>query len=360
MDIGHVDQRLLEEIQHDLPLESHPFQALGRRLGLQEHAVIEQVEKLLEQGIIREISAILDGSRIGYKSTLVAVRVSDERISEIADRISSHPGVSHNYQREHLYNLWFTLSIPREKEFDQEINGILGTKESIPYLILPALKTYKLRVHLHFAKDPKVEGGTAQGGIEEDRRAEAGRQGEEHPGNPATQPELGFPLTENGLDALDRRIISMLQRRFPIEPLPWLAMARELGIDEAVLLDRVRALKSKGIIRRIAGVLRHREAGFEANGMVCFAVPEQRINDAGRRVAQFSQVSHCYHRGIPPEWPYPLFAMVHARSRAECTRVASEIAEQISCRDYSILYSSREFKKERVKYFVSKKEREKR
>jgi DNA-binding Lrp family transcriptional regulator len=99
-------------------------------------------------------------------------------------------------------------------------------------------------------------------------------------------------------------------------------------------------------------VLRHRQVGFDANGMACFAVPEDRIEDAGRRAAQFSQVSHCYHRKSHPEWPYPLFAMVHARDRDACARIVSEIAETIGCRDYRILYSSREFKKERVKYFV--------
>ncbi|MCK4924109.1 MAG: Lrp/AsnC family transcriptional regulator [Spirochaetes bacterium] len=359
MDIGPGQQRLLEEIQRDFPLETRPFAALGRDIGLEEHTVIGQIENFLERGIIREISAILDGSRIGYKSTLVAVRAPVERITQLADRISSHPGVSHNYQREHPYNLWFTLSIPKEREFDREIDRLLDYEEAIHYMILPALKTFKLRVHLRLTKDMNVGGGTdeeliAIDGNAEDSRAKNMLRHIEDSVTSDKQSEKLSAVDDPDLDGLDRKVISVLQRGFPLEPRPWLSMARNLGIDEAELLDRVRALKSKGVIRRVAGVLRHRKAGFNANGMVCFAVPEERIDEAGRRAAQFPQVSHCYHRSSPPEWPYPLFAMVHARSKEECERSAAEIADQISCSKYSILYSTREFKKERVKYFIER------
>jgi DNA-binding Lrp family transcriptional regulator len=352
MDIGHGEQRLLEEIQRDFPLEVRPFAVLGRDIGLEEHTVIGQIENFLERGIIREISAVLDGSRIGYKSTLVAVRAPVERITQLADQISSHPGVSHNYQREHLYNLWFTLSIPKEREFDREIDGLLDSDESIHYMILPALKTYKLMVHLRFTKDMNGEDRGAKDGIGKESRAGNGTRPDDYPVTADVQYEKHSPLIVHELDDLDRKIISALQRGFPLEPRPWLFIARNLGIDEVELLDRVRTLKSKGVIRRIAGVLRHRRAGFNANGMVCFAVPEERIDEAGRRAAQFPQVSHCYHRSSPLQWPYPLFAMVHARSKEECEHSAAVIADQIGCSDYGILYSTREFKKERVKYFI--------
>jgi len=354
MDIGHDRQRLLEEIQQDFPLEARPFAALGRVIGLDEHTVIGQIENFLEQGVIREISAILDGSRMGHKSTLVAVRAPLELLTQLADRISSHPGVSHNYQREHSYNLWFTLTIPKEAEFNREIDRLLDSDESVLYMILPAVKTYKLRVHLRFAKAMHNEEGSAKHGVGEESRAGNETRQDECSAIAGMQNEKNSSSTDPELDDLDRKVISVLQRGFPLEPRPWLSLARTLGIEEAELLERVRTLKLEGVIRRIAGVLRHRQAGFNANGMVCFAVTEERIDEAGRRAAQCAQVSHCYHRSSPPDWPYALFAMVHARSKEECESVAAEIADQIGCSDYRILYSIREFKKERVKYFIER------
>jgi DNA-binding Lrp family transcriptional regulator len=125
-----------------------------------------------------------------------------------------------------------------------------------------------------------------------------------------------------------------------------------LGVSEEALLDKARALQAAGIMRRFSAVLRHRRVGYTANGMACWVVPDARIEEAGRRAAAYPQVSHCYQRpAYPPRWPYTLFTMIHGRAQEEVERVVSEIARETGIEQRQILYSTREFKKERVRYF---------
>ena len=123
-------------------------------------------------------------------------------------------------------------------------------------------------------------------------------------------------------------------------------------MSEEELLDRARELASTGIMRRFGAVLRHRRVGYTANGMACWIVPDARIEEVGRRAAQFSQVSHCYQRpAYPPRWPYSLFTMVHGQAKMEVESVIAEIARETGLDRYKVLFSTREFKKERVRYF---------
>ncbi len=320
--IGEDDKRLLDEIQLDLPLVSRPFEAIGRNCGLGETNVIDRLERLISSGIIREISAILDAKKIGYKGTLVAARVDTGSIDEVAARINSHPGVSHNYLRDHDYNMWFTLTVAEEEDFGKEIDALAG-REPMAYLILPAIKTFKIRVNFQLSSSPG-------------KRARAHRSHGANPKKPT---------------AVDRALLALLQENIPINSEPWRHVSRELGVDEAGLFSRIRRMKQAGAIRRISGVLRHRRIGFSANGMACFDIDESRVAEAGRKAAEFPGVSHCYQRQTYPQWPYSLFAMVHGKARSETDAAIRTIAERIECRNYIALYSSRELKKERVKYF---------
>jgi DNA-binding Lrp family transcriptional regulator len=140
-----------------------------------------------------------------------------------------------------------------------------------------------------------------------------------------------------------------------IVPNPWMKAAGELAMPQQDFFERIRHLKESGAIRRISGVLRHRRVGFTANGMACFVVSEEAIAEAGKKAAEFSEVSHCYQRRTYPDWPYSLFAMVHGKSRKETESTIRRIAETIDCRGYITLYSTEELKKERVKYFEESK-----
>lgn len=142
-----------------------------------------------------------------------------------------------------------------------------------------------------------------------------------------------------------------LQKDLPLEPRPFLSLASDAGMGEEELLDHARRFLEDGEMRRFAAVLFHRRAGFTANGMVVWNVPAERVAAMGEVLASYPAVSHCYQRPSYPDWPYSLFTMVHARSREECECLVAEMAEATGIHDHATLYSLREFKKVRVRYF---------
>jgi siroheme decarboxylase len=150
----------------------------------------------------------------------------------------------------------------------------------------------------------------------------------------------------------DKEFIRELQKDLQVVPEPFKELADNLGIATAELFAKAKEYECIGIMRRFAAILRHRDAGFVANGMVVWNVPEDRIDEVGFKLAAFPQVSHCYRRPIYQDWRFNLFSMVHARTLQAAEKMAAEMSETIGIKDYQILFSLREFKKERVKYFV--------
>ncbi|MAG13339.1 MAG: hypothetical protein CMN78_01955 [Spirochaetales bacterium] len=334
MEFSVSESSLLEAIQLDLPMERRPFSAIGDRCRMNESEAIDGLQSLLENGYIREISAILDARRIGFISSLIAASTPDPDIDSIADRISAHSGVSHNYRREDKFNLWFTLAVPHGRSLHDEVVHLLNSGSKIPFLILPALKTYKLGVHLSFRN------GNGTG-------PQSAALGEDHGRtHSATDP----PEKAVQLSGLQKRLLMTLQQPFPLTKEPWSVVAEAVGIGASELMREISSLKQTGAIRRISGVLRHRKSGYTSNGMSCFSVPDDLMDDAGYKAAAYPEVSHCYRRPVSEEWRYPLFAMIHARSRKESDGVADSIAAEIECTDYRVLYSTREYKKQRTKY----------
>lgn len=154
------------------------------------------------------------------------------------------------------------------------------------------------------------------------------------------------------LSKLDKAIIIRLQDELPLVPQPYAAMAEELGITETELLERITELHNKGVLRRLGALLHHRTAGYSANTMVVWAVPEEKTEEAGKIMASFAQVSHCYKRLSCPDWPYNMYTMVHAKTRQECEEIVFEIADAVRIYEYRMLYSTREVKKCSMKYFL--------
>jgi len=321
-----VDRALLERLQADFPLTPRPFAALGRSLDLEETEVLARVRRLKEANVIRQISAIFDTRRLGYQSTLVAFHVADAALEDVAAQVSAHPGVSHNYARPHHYNLWFTLAVPPRRDLSAEINRLARQTGVDDWLNLPALRVFKIKTHF------KLRGGGSP--------------------RPVEQPDRPPQQTRTFTQA-DIPFVRALQRDLPVSVRPFSEAATELGLSEESLLDRAWELQAAGIMRRFGAVLRHRQVGYMANGMACWIVPEARIEEVGLCAAGFHQVSHCYQRPTyPPRWPYNLFTMIHGQSKEEVEEVATAIAERTGIEDYVILYSTKEYKKERVKYFT--------
>ena len=317
-----ADRRLLEEIQAGLPPVSRPFAELARRCGLDEEEALRRLERWSADGLLREVSAIVEPRRLGYRTGLVAARVPGARVEAVAARVSAHPGVSHNYLRADPWNLWFTLALGGEEGLEAEAGRLLAG-EDIPRMVLPALRTFKIGVRL------RPWGAAAPDGA----------------------PPLPGPAGDGPpLAAADRALLRVLLDPLPLVSRPWAEAAGRAGIREEELLARLGELAAQGVVRRVAGVLRHRQAGFTANGMACFRLPEEAIEEAGLTAAAFPAVSHCYRRETRPGWPYGLYAMIHARTRAECEAVAAEIGRRSGCPDLRVLYSVREFKKRRIRY----------
>ncbi len=153
------------------------------------------------------------------------------------------------------------------------------------------------------------------------------------------------------LEEADRRIVRALADGIPITPRPYAALAREAGMEENELLSRLRKMKQQGALRRVGAVLQHRRAGFSANALCVWQVPEERLDEVGEAVSREAAVSHCYSRETLPEWPYNFYAMLHARSHEECEQTADRISTENRLGERRTFYSVREWKKAAMRYF---------
>jgi len=320
-----TDRRLLNALQGSFGLVEEPYAAVASDLGLSEDEVLVRTQALRDAGVLRHLSPIFDVFRLGYRSALIALAVAPERLEEAAAVISAHPGVSHNYAREHRFNIWFVLALPREQDFEGTVASLAEGAGATRHIVLPARKLFKIAVEYDMVE-----------GVTDSRPA----------------PRKKAPRRE--LTDEERKIIRVCQEDMPIVHRPWAAAADALGMTEAALIDRLRTMYDDGILRRFGAVLRHQEAGFEANGMACWRVPDERIEEVGEALAADRRVSHCYWRPTFPDWPYPLFSMVHCETREQVAEIVADLARNVGVSDYEILWSAREFKKERVKYFVDR------
>jgi DNA-binding Lrp family transcriptional regulator len=325
MELDALDRDLLERLQSAFPLSVRPFEALGQALDVDTAEVLARVRRLKEENAIRQISAIFDTRRLGYQSTLVAFHVPDGALESVANKVSAHPGVSHNYARPHHYNLWFTLAVPPGAELGPEIARVAGGAGVDDWLNLPATRMFKLRTHFTLGERAASSAG----------------------GGPKKTRPSGRDFVPS-----DIPFVRALQRDLPIVVQPFAEAADRLNLSQEELLDRAQELKEAGIMRRFGAVLRHRRVGYQANGMACWVVPEAEVEAAGLCAAAFPQVSHCYERpAYPPRWPYTLFTMVHGQTREQVEGVVAQIAQETGIEEYEVLYSTREFKKERIRYF---------
>lgn len=328
--MDQVDRALLDRAQAALPLLPRPFAALGDLLGIPEAEVLGRLRRLTEAGVLRQLSAIFDTARLGYRSTLVAASVPPERLAPAAAAVGAHPGVSHVYERDHAWNLWFTLAVPPDSRLGLEATAVhLATLAGCDrHRLLPALRVFKIGVRL----DMEEGGGGAR----------------EAPGAPAGPPCVaGWSSAEAA-----RAAVRALQEPLALVPEPFAGPAAAAGVSVDALLAEARAFLGAGVMRRFAALLHHRRAGFSANAMGVWVVPQARVAEAGATMAAFRAVSHCYQRPTFPDWPYSLFTMVHARSREACTEVLASIARATGTTEHAALWTRREFKKVRLRYFT--------
>ncbi len=327
--LDDLDKRLLNLMQGRFPIADRPYQSVAAEAGMTEDEAMQRVRYLLEQRIIRQVTPIFDTRALGYSSMLVAAKVDPENPWRAAQVINEHPGVSHNYLRNHEFNIWFTIATepgsPLGLEGTLDVLARVAGAESIRQL--PTLKLFKIRMDL------EMEGSTGD-------LAKAAEAVE--PAETAPQP----------YDEFDIAVIRALQGDMPVQPEPYAPAASELGIPQAELLRHLTEMQERRLLRRVAAILFHRRAGFSANGMGVWKVPDERIAELGPRMAAFRGISHCYQRPTYEDWPYSIFTMAHGRSKEECDAILTSIAQDTGIEDRATLYSSTEFKKIRLLYFT--------
>jgi siroheme decarboxylase len=332
--LDELDKKLLNLLQGSFPLEPRPFAHIAGLAEVGEDEVLARTGRLLDERIIREITPIFDTRVLGYSSMLVAAKVDADNPWRAAKIINSHPGVSHNYLRDHDFNLWFTIATEPGSPL-----GLDGTLDVLQRLTgaesvrqLPTLRLFKIRMDLEMEKGTDALAAAAE--TMEHREPEA------------------IPLSDE-----DITTIRATQGPMEVVEEPYAGAAAELGIAQGELFGRLESLRERRALRRVAAILFHRRAGFSANGMGVWNVPEERILELGPRMSAFRGISHCYQRPTYPDWPYSVFTMAHGRSKEECDAILDSIAADTGIDDRRTLYSSTEFKKIRLRYFTDEHKR---
>jgi siroheme decarboxylase len=327
--LSDQDRKLLNLMQGSFPLEPRPYEHVAREAGMSEEAAIARVQELIDERIIRQVTPIFDTRALGYTSMLVAAKVDVDNPHRAATIINAHPGVSHNYLRNHEFNLWFTIAVEPDSKL-----GLEGTLQALAEEAgaesvrqLPTIKLFKIRMDL------EMEGDTAA-------LSKAGVA--EEPAETEPQP----------YDDFDIAVIRTLQGDMPVVEEPYSPAAKALGIPQAKLLEHREGMRERRLLRRVAAILFHRRAGFSANGMGVWKVPDARIMELGPRMAAVRGISHCYQRPTYEDWPYSVFTMAHGRSKEECDAILDSIEELTGIGERATLYSSTEFKKIRLLYFT--------
>ena len=329
--LDETDKRLMNLLQSSFPLDPEPYALVASEAELELGDVLARTQRLLDGRIIREITPIFDTRALGYESMLVAAKVDSENPQRAAKIVNAHPGVSHNYLRTHEFNLWFTIATPPDSEL-----GLHGTLEALmeetgaeSMRELPTLTLFKINMNLELEKGTDALAAPVD----------------------AAPPR---ELEAQPYDADDIALIRALQGPMAAVERPYDEAAAALGISTEDLLERLRGLVDRKILRRVAAILYHRRAGFSANGMGVWKVPEEEVLSTGARMASFRGISHCYQRPTYEDWPYSVFTMAHGRSKEECDSILDSIAADcgIGPDGRATLYSSTEYKKIRLHYFT--------
>jgi DNA-binding Lrp family transcriptional regulator len=336
------EKRLLSVAQSHFPLVAEPYAALAAETGWTENGVRERFQAWLESGLVRRLGAIFDSWRLGYRGALLAAGVPAERVEEVAEEINAWPGVTHNYLRDDAgtgYNLWFTLTVGPERSLADEVGGLAARVRLGNLIILPATRLFKIKVEFPLEDAPQD--------------AEPASRVLPSPADqlPAGYPPVGQPVPAS-LSEEEWRVVRAFTADLPLIPRPFRSLGRQAGVSEERALLILALLRRQGVIRRFGATLKHFVVGYPANALTVWRVTPADEERVGRVLAGSPRVSHCYARSTRPEWPYNLFAMLHAESRTALQEEAARLAAAagLSGEDYRLLFTERELKKDRLWY----------
>lgn len=319
-----MKDKILLRIQKNFPLVAKPFETIANELNMKEDEVLNILQKAKEENIIRQTSAIFDTKKLGYQSSLVAFEIDNNNIDDAVKILNSHPGISHNYERNHSFNIWFTMAVAPDSKLglEQTIKLLAQLTKANNYIILPTLKLFKIAVKLDTTNSEEKK-----------------------------EKRKNITFNEMELTPFHYEIIKLLQDDIQFVSEPFKYIIKQLNISYDELFNIMNDFINAGIMRRFASILNHRMAGFNANAMVVWDIDEKDAIQIGEEAASFSAVSHCYLRPKYENWKYNLFTMIHGKTQEDTQNVINSISKNINYKSKMALYSSREFKKIRIKYF---------
>ncbi|MHC5060551.1 MAG: siroheme decarboxylase subunit beta [Planctomycetota bacterium] len=328
IELNEFQKKLCLVIQDPLPVCPAPFAAIAESLNSDEAAVINSLQKLKSLGVIRRFSATVNYRALGKVATLVTANVPAGDLAMVVPVINALPGVSHNYLRNHKYNLWFTLQA-EDPEQTAELLANLAHRLGCRFHSLSAVKIFKLRVRF----DPYFP-------CEAFSLAQASAR--------ACDVNT-FETKPATLTGIEKTILTKLQRNLEICPRPFDFLADD-SVDIDTAMATITSLTDKGVIRPLSAILNHHKMGFDANAMFCACVEPERIDDVGGKLAGLNFVSHCYQRKTFQGWPYNLFAMMHTRTYEQIRRLADEFTATEKIEKFDLLGTIAELKKTPVKH----------
>lgn len=311
---------LLNLWQRDFPLEREPFARLADRLGCRVVDVLAACERARDGGALSRIGGVF-GTGAGGAALLAAMAVPPERLEAVAALVSSHPGVNHNYQRDHRLNLWFVMT-GRDAAAVEQAMLDLERRGGLPALRLRMRRAY--RIDLGF-----------------DLR---------HRTAPGVMPPAG---EARPIAAADLALAARVEEGLPLVPRPFDVWAEALGRPVEAVLDRLRAWLAEGTLKRFGAIVRHHELGFDANAMAVFDLPDTQVDLSGELLAREPGVTLAYCRERAPGWPYNLYAMVHGRDRAAVHEVLERVGSRcaLAAHPQAVLFSTRRFKQTGARRF---------
>ena len=324
--LSSQQKEIIRILQKKFPLVERPFNEIAKKIGLEEKELIEYLIELQNKNILRQISAIFNPQFFAHTSALFAFKVLDKNLYKAIEVINSHPGVTHNYLRDHIYNLWFILVVGPGKNLLKEIQKIFELSQAEEYLYLPVIQTFKIYTVFGMENEEEIHF----------KNFEDLKEREDY---------LQFDFSER-----DIKLVQVLQEPLPLTERPFKILSEKLNISEKEIFRWLKEMKNKGALRRFGALFKHSKVGLKFNIMVAWKVEKEKLKKIGKELSKKDFITHCYERKSYPHWPYNLYTMCHFKSPKE-VKIIEELAKQYKIKEYLMLNTVQELKKTRLKLF---------
>ena len=314
-----IEQHLLNDYQHGFPLVPMPYRHIADELNTDTQTILELLKKLNAQGEVSRVGPVFRPNTIG-NSTLAAMSIPTDKLTEIATLVNEFSEVNHNYEREHHLNLWFVVAASSQETVDKVLDDI-QEKTGYKVLNLPLLKEYHIDLGFSMNDKPKKK---------------------------VSQSDTSKIINQHDIDLIqNKQLIAAIQTGLPLTERPYFEIGERLGISEQAVITKISTLKMAGVIRRMGVVVRHHELGYRANAMLVWDVPDDKVDELGRKLGAEDEVTLCYQRPrIKPRWPYNLFSMIHGKNRDDVMAYIEQLVKKLALENtpYEILFSRQRFK----------------